>query len=151
MWFEAISGLRINLDKIEILPVGRVENLGELALELGCKVGALPSSYLRLPLAALHKYVVVWDEVEERFWKILAMWKRQFIFKGEKLTLIRSTLSSMPIYFMSLLRMPRVVRSRLEEIQRDFIWGGGALEWKTHLVKWAVVCSDESKGGLGGR
>ncbi|RVW23504.1 hypothetical protein CK203_090732 [Vitis vinifera] len=43
MWFEAISGLRINLDKSEILPVGRVENLETLALEAGCKVGKLPS------------------------------------------------------------------------------------------------------------
>ncbi|RVW53935.1 hypothetical protein CK203_073000 [Vitis vinifera] len=37
MWFEAISGLRINLDKSEILPVGRVENSENLALEAGCK------------------------------------------------------------------------------------------------------------------
>ena len=27
MWFEVISSLRINLDKSEIIPVGRVENL----------------------------------------------------------------------------------------------------------------------------
>ena len=42
MWFEVISGLRINLDKSEILLVGKVENLEELALELECKVGTLP-------------------------------------------------------------------------------------------------------------
>lgn len=141
MWFEAISGLRINLDKSEILPVGRVENLGKLALELGCKMGALPSSYLGLPFGAPHKSVAVWDGVEERFQKILALWKRQFICKGGRLTLIRSTLSNMPIYYMSLLRMPRAVRLRLEQTQRDFLRGGGALEWKTHLVKWEVVCS----------
>ena len=41
----------------------------------------------------------------------------------------------MPIYFMSLLRTLRVVRLRLEKIQRDFLWGGGALERKLHLVK----------------
>ena len=67
MWLEAISGLKINLNKSEILPVGRVENVEELALELGCKVGALPSSYLGLPLGAAHKLVAVWDGVEERF------------------------------------------------------------------------------------
>ena len=48
MWFEAISGLRINLDKSEILPVGRVENVEILALGTRLKVGALPSTYLRL-------------------------------------------------------------------------------------------------------
>ena len=133
MWFEAISGLRINLDKSEILPVGRVENLEVLALEVGCKVGRLPSSYLGLPLGAHHKSVAVWDGVEERFRKRLTMWKRQFISKGGRIALIRNTLSSMPIYLMSLLRIPRVVSLRLEKIQRDFLWGGGVL-WRGSLI-----------------
>ncbi|KAJ9678923.1 hypothetical protein PVL29_020968 [Vitis rotundifolia] len=151
MWFEAISGLRINLDKSEILPVGRVENLEVLALEVGCKVGRLPNSYLGIPLGANHKSVAVWDGVEERFRRRLALWKRNYISKGGRITLIRSTLSSMPIYLMSLLRMPRVVSLRLEKIQRDFLWGGGALERKPHLVNWDSVCSDIRKGGLGVR
>ncbi|RVW70775.1 Elongation factor 1-gamma [Vitis vinifera] len=151
MWFEALSGLRINLDKSEILPVGRVENLELLALEVGCKVGRLPTSYLGIPLGANHKSVAVWDGVEERFRKRLAVWKRQFISKGGRMTLIRSTLSSMPIYLMSLLRIPRAVSLRLERIQRDFLWGGGALKNKPHLVKWDTVCLDKSKGGLGVR
>ena len=122
MWFEAISGLRINLDKSEILPVGRVENLEALALDFGCKVGRLPTSYLGLPLGAQHKSVAVWDGMEKRFWK------RQFISKGGRITLIRSTLYSMPIYLMSLLRISRVVRLRLEQIQRDFFVGRGSFE-----------------------
>ena len=36
MWFEAIFGLSINLNKSEILPMGRVENAEVLASELGC-------------------------------------------------------------------------------------------------------------------
>ena len=149
MWFEAISGLNINLEKSEILPVGSVENAEVLASELGCKVGSLPSTYLGLPLGAPHKSVVVWDGVEERMRKRLALWKRQFISKGGRLTLIRSTLASMPIYLMSLMRIPRVVRLRLEKIQRDFLWGGGALEKRPHLVNWDVVRSHKMKGGLG--
>ncbi|RVX17218.1 LINE-1 retrotransposable element ORF2 protein [Vitis vinifera] len=110
MWFEAISGLRINLDKSEILSVGRVENLELLAHEVGCKVGRLPTSYLGIPLGANHKSVAVWDGVEER-----------------------------------------VVSLRLEKIQRDFLWGGGALERKPYLVNWDTVCLDKRKGGLGVR
>ena len=37
---------------------------------------------------------------------------------------------------------------RLEKIQRDFLWGGGVLEKRPHLVKWVVVCSHKKKGGL---
>ena len=35
MWFKAMSGLRINLKKSEIIPVGSVYNVEELAVELG--------------------------------------------------------------------------------------------------------------------
>ncbi|RVW50576.1 Transposon TX1 uncharacterized 149 kDa protein [Vitis vinifera] len=38
LWFEVASGLRINLDKSEIIPVGVVEEIEEMAVELGCRV-----------------------------------------------------------------------------------------------------------------
>ena len=47
-----------------------------LALELSCKVGSLPSSYLGLPLGVPYKSMVVWDGVEGRLRKILSLWKR---------------------------------------------------------------------------
>ncbi|WKA13278.1 hypothetical protein VitviT2T_030594 [Vitis vinifera] len=132
MWFEAVSRLRINLEKSELIPIGRVENIDDLALDFGCRVGSLPSTYLGLPLGAPFKSVSVWDGVEERFRKRLAMWKRQYLSKGGRATLIRSTLSNLPIYFMSLLKLPSSVKRRLEQIQRDFLWGGGNLERKPH-------------------
>ena len=67
MWFEAMSGLKINLIKSEIIPIGPVTNVEELALELGCKIGSLPTSYLSLPLGAKHKALGVWGSIEERF------------------------------------------------------------------------------------
>ena len=116
MWFEAMSGLKVNLDKSEIIAVGRVENVEELALEFGCKVSKFPSSYLGLPLDARYKEEAIWDGVEERLRKRLSFWKRQYISKGGRMTLIQSTLSSMPIYCMSLFHMPRSVSLRLEQI-----------------------------------
>ena len=53
MWLEAILGLRINLSKSELIPVGRLENLEDLASVLGCKEGVLPTTYLGFPLGAL--------------------------------------------------------------------------------------------------
>ncbi|RVW64952.1 putative ribonuclease H protein [Vitis vinifera] len=101
-----------------IIFLGEVVGMEELAVELGCKVGSLPSQYLGLPL-------------------------------GGRVTLIKSTLASMPIYQMSIFRMPKMVARRLEKVQRDFLWGGGQMEGKTHLVNWEVVCTDKAKGGLG--
>ena len=56
---------------------------------------------------------------------------------------MKNTLSSLPIYFMSLFVIRRKVAAKLEKIQRDFLWGGGALEQKSHLVRWAIVRLDK--------
>ena len=45
--------------------------------------------------------------------------------------------------------MPISVGSRLEKIQREFLWGGGSLEKKPHLVNWIIVCTEKKKVGLG--
>ena len=52
IFFEAITGLRVNVSKSELVPVGEVGNLGALARILCCKVGRLPMSYLGMPLGA---------------------------------------------------------------------------------------------------
>ena len=50
---------------------------------------------------------------------------------------------------MSLLVIPRKVCARFEKIQKDLLCGGGALEKKTHLVKWSAVCTDMRQEGFG--
>ncbi|RVW31255.1 putative mitochondrial protein [Vitis vinifera] len=95
LWFEAASGLRINLAKSEIIPVGEVEEILEMVAELGCRVGSLPSQYLGLPLGVPNRASSMWDGVEEKVRRRLALWKRQYISKGGRITLIKSTLASM--------------------------------------------------------
>lgn len=41
----------------------------DLALELGCKVDSLPTSYLRLMLGAKHNSIAIWDGGVTRFKK----------------------------------------------------------------------------------
>ena len=100
MWFEAMLGLRININKSDIIPVEPVSKVEDIAIELGCRISSFPTSYLGLPLGASHKAIWVWDMVEKRFWKRLASWKMQYISKGGRLTLLHSTLSSLLIFLL---------------------------------------------------
>jgi hypothetical protein len=97
----------INLSKSELVPLGQVSNVAELANILGCRVSTLPLAYLGLPLRAGFKKKVVWNNVVEKFEKRLIGWKRLYLSKGGRLTLIKSTLSSLPTYYLSLFPLPQ--------------------------------------------
>jgi hypothetical protein len=147
--FEAASGLRINLGKSEIVPIGEVEDVEGLAQLLGCRVGSLPMTYLGMPLDASYKSVSTWKVVVEKMERKLAGWKRMYLSKGGRLTLIKSTLSNLPTYLLSLFPIPLRVANRLEKIQRNFLWGGIGDDAKFHLVKWNRICTPLHSGGLG--
>ena len=49
---------------------------------------------------------------------------------------------------MSLFIIPRKVSSRLENIQKDFLWGSRTLEIKPHLVNGNLVRVNKKEGGL---
>ena len=55
IFFEAITSLKVNVGKSEIVPVGDVGDLNGLACILCCKVGTLPMRYLGIPLGAHYK------------------------------------------------------------------------------------------------
>ena len=118
LWFEASLGLKMNRNKSELIPVGAVENMDA---EPGCLTRHLPTTYLGIPLGVAHKFVAIWDNIEEKMHKKLALWKKKFISKGGRITLIKSTLASLPLYQMSIFRIPGAFVKRLEKLQRCFL------------------------------
>ena len=109
----------------------------------------MPLKCLGLPLGAKFKDLSVWNPILERMERRLVDWKRMYLSKGGKVTLIKSSLSSLPTYFLSLLPLPGKVAKRIEKLQRDFMWNGIGGEPKMHLVNWAKVCRPLQDGGLG--
>lgn len=64
--FEAISGLRINLGKSEVIPIGRFGEVQVMVDILGCRVSLLPMTYLGLPPVAKFKGFCTWDDIVDR-------------------------------------------------------------------------------------
>ena len=48
-------GLKVNVLKSELVPIGEVNNVHALAEILGCQIGYLPMTYLGMPLGASYK------------------------------------------------------------------------------------------------
>ena len=124
LFFQAVTGLKVNVLKSEMVPIGEVNNVHALVEILGCKIGTLPMTYLGIPLGASHKSPTIWSSILEKIEQKLAGWKKLYLSKGGRLTLLKSTLSSLPTYYLSLFTIPLHVTNKIENLQRDFLWGG---------------------------
>jgi hypothetical protein len=62
--------------------------------------------------------------------------ERLYLSKGGRVPLIKSILSNLPTYFLSLFPILVGVINRLEKLQREFLWGGLDNEPKLHLINW---------------
>jgi hypothetical protein len=78
--FEAVSGLKKNLAKSELVPVGNVDNVAGLARILGCGVASMPLKYLDLPSGAPYKAKHIWYGVIEKIKRWLSSWKNAIFF-----------------------------------------------------------------------
>jgi hypothetical protein len=60
-------------------------------------------------------------------------------------------LNSIPIFYLSFLKIPVVVMKKIIRLQREFLWGGTNGGRRISWVKWSEVCQPRSNGGLGVR
>ncbi|CAI0409584.1 unnamed protein product [Linum tenue] len=115
----------------------------------GCNWSRDPSIYLGFPLGAKPNGVRIWEPLEASYKKNLQGWKGRHLSFGARLVLIKSILSSKPVHLFSLLKAPKGTINRLEQIQRQFLWQGTGIDFKSPLVRWEVCKASRNNGGLG--
>ena len=101
-WFEVVYRLKINMGKSELVLVGVVPNIADMVDVLECKQGSFPMKYLGLLLGANVRDSSIRNPIIEKMERRLAGWKRLYLSKGGKDTLIKSTFSNLPTYFLFL-------------------------------------------------
>ncbi|CAL5381019.1 unnamed protein product [Camellia sinensis] len=119
------------------------------AQSLNCLLKKLPFNFLRLPRGANPRRMCTWNTVVDKVRKKLSSWKRKLLSFAGRLTLITSVLSNLPIYFLSIFRMPKGVVKALVKLQSSFLWSGSGIKKKVHLVHWGKVTQSKNQGGLG--
>lgn len=137
------------LDHKDLVSVGAVDDIGGLARIMSCRMSYLPMKYLGLLLGASFKAKSIWDGISDKMLCRLAGWKRPYLSKGGRLTLIKSSLSNLPTFYLSIFPILVGVANRLEKLQRDFLWGRVGEELKFHLVHRSKICTLISLGRLG--
>jgi hypothetical protein len=79
-------------------------------------------------------------------------WKKNLISRSGRETLVKSILSAMPTFFMSIFKLPRWAIIKIDKFRRGFFWKGH--DWNIRgcghcLVNWKTCLLPKRWGGMG--
>ncbi|GKC62466.1 hypothetical protein Tco_1095064 [Tanacetum coccineum] len=129
--FHLASGLKINVHKSKLMGIGtRPEEVGAAAITMGCSIFTTPFVHLGIKVGGAMYRIISWDDVVAKVSARLSKWKLKTFSIGGRLTLIKSVLTSIPLYHMSIFKVPSGVLKLLESIRRNFFDGVDGSERK---------------------
>ena len=112
--FGELSGLKVNFNKSMLTGVNISASwLSEASTMLSCRRGAIPFIYLGLPIRGDSRKISFWKPVVDRIVSRLSSWNHKFLSFGGRLVLLKSVLSSLPVYFLSFFKAPAGIISLL--------------------------------------
>ncbi|GJX65267.1 hypothetical protein Tco_0299610 [Tanacetum coccineum] len=106
---------------------------------IGCGVLKAPFAYLGSKVEGNMSWIKSWDEIVDKMVDRLSKWKMKTLSIGGRLTLLKAVLGSMPIYHMSIFKVPMKVLQRMESIRSHFFSGVNLNSRKSIWVKWSKV------------
>ena len=115
--FADMSGLKVNFNKSLLVGINIGESwLVEAASLLNSKVGKIPFLYLGLSIGGDPRKLAFWELVIDTIKIRLAGWQSRFLSFGGRLILLKSVLTSLPVYALSFFKAPSGIISLIESI-----------------------------------
>nr|GEW56295.1 RNA-directed DNA polymerase, eukaryota, reverse transcriptase zinc-binding domain protein [Tanacetum cinerariifolium] len=134
-----LLGLKINLHKNKLMGIGVSSNVVTAAASLiACSILTAPFNYLDVKVGSNMSRITSWDDVISKVFLRLSKWKLKLLSIGGHLSLLKSVLTSIPLYHMSIFKVPIGVLNHLESIHRKLAWIG-----------WNMVLTSKKNSGLG--
>ncbi|GJS90243.1 RNA-directed DNA polymerase, eukaryota [Tanacetum coccineum] len=126
--FSLASGLKINLQKSNLLGVGVTGSLvNEAAASIGCSVMKERPLFknLGVMVGGNMSKINAWDDMVGKIKSRLSKWKINTLSIGGRLTLLKVVLGSTPIYPMSLYKVSKTVLHEMESfvVKKNFFNG----------------------------
>ena len=110
-----MSGLKINYRKRMLVGINIDDSwLVEATFVLSCKIGGIPFMYLGLPIGGDVRRLSFWEPIMDRIRTKLSEWKSRNLSFGGRFFLLKSAMSSLPVYALSFFKSPSGIISSLE-------------------------------------
>jgi hypothetical protein len=138
---------------MEIYPI-RLDNntVSQLLQNFPGKICNFPGKYLGLPLHVRKLRKIDVQPLLDKIGARLPGRKGRFLSSAGRETLVKTVLSSQPIYHMTVFPQLKWLIRRIDRMRRSFPWRGETPDkvYGGHsLVNWPTSCRPRNKGGLG--
>nr|GEZ69551.1 RNA-directed DNA polymerase, eukaryota [Tanacetum cinerariifolium] len=149
--FFLASALKINVSKSKLMGIGVDNGVVERATNVvGCSTLSTPFIYLGVKVGDCMSRTQPWDVVIRKISARLSCWKVKTLSIGGRLTLLKSVLGSIPLYYLSLFKVSKGVIKKLESIRINFFNSSEGSTRKMGWNSWDKVLVLKLNGGLAG-
>lgn len=105
--FQLLSGLKINYNKSMLYSCSQEDSKIEALFQiLGCSRGSWPLNFLGDQIGLSSRKKCFWNPLLSKVKRKFASWKLDSLNQADRLSLIKSTINSLPTYWFSLHKVP---------------------------------------------
>nr|XP_020153511.1 uncharacterized protein LOC109738821 [Aegilops tauschii subsp. strangulata] len=145
--FEAMSGLKINFAKSEVIVTGVDEaEAVRVAHLLNCKLGSFPFKYLGLPISPDVLHAKEFAPVVTKVGNRVLPWRGRYNTNAGKVALINACLSSLPMFLMGFYLLSAGTHAGFDKHHGAFYWNAADNRRKYRFVKWKSMCRPKNLG-----
>ena len=145
--FSSLSGMNINYGKSAIFYGGSVQHRSQISSHLRLSQGELPIRYLGFPLISKRLSVGACSPLIQAIMQRLQSWKARLLSFTGRAELIKSVLSAMHLYWLSVFNLPVGVHKEIDKLLLGFLWYGLGPK-KNVFISWKNVCQPKEEGAL---
>ena len=134
LWFSPCTPRCIKEQAVGIFGIPTTDHIG---------------TYLGTPIFTTHhtarscQYLV--DNIQTR----IEGWQAKYISMAGWATLIKASITSIPIYAMQITLLPQKISHHIDKLSCNFLWGDTDHHRGCNTVNWATVTLPKEAGGLG--
>jgi hypothetical protein len=148
--FEQLSGLKINFHKSEIFLFSKAKVAeNDYRIFFGCDLGFLPFRYLGIPTHYRKLTNSEWKLIDDIFERKKWVVGLEIVVLWDRLVLINSVLTSLPMFMFSFPKIPEAVKKRILVYRSIFSWQSDEHKKRYSLTKWNISCRPKDQWGLG--
>lgn len=120
-----------------------------LALAIGCAIGAMPFTYLGLPMGTTRPTVEEYFPLLNKIGRKMMGFNKLLSYDG-CLILVNSVLSALPTYYLCTFKLSPAIIEQIDKYRKHLLWDKGDINRRGGcLVKWEKAWQSKHQGGLG--